>query len=49
MQSLGTEDRLTRYQLQTCLDQLTENMGLEKCAQFLDYLITSMKVRIWYG
>lgn len=45
LQSMGTdESRLTRSQFHTYLDQLTENMGLEDCAQFFDYLIASIKV-----
>lgn len=44
MQSLGTFDRLTRSQFQTYIDQLTENMKLEECAEFLEFLMTSVKV-----
>ena len=36
--------RLNRSQFQTYLDLLTEGMPLEECAEFFEFLITSVKV-----
>lgn len=44
LESLGVQNRLTLSQFQTYIDRLTENMKLEECAEFFEFLITNVKV-----
>ena len=45
LDSLGVEGRLSRLQFQTYIDRLTQDMNLEECAQFFEFLFTNLKVR----